>query len=140
MMREILFKAKRKDNDEWIYGYPMRHPQAVQVGPYEPYWDMFVPPADPDDTGGVFRIDPDTLCQYIGLKDENGNRIWENDICIIRDKSIDEEDGYFKVEYDEDAAQYILNGDGLTVDFANVYAMDCEVVGNMLDNPELLEL
>lgn len=138
-MREILFKAKRKDNDEWVYGYPMRHPQAVQVGPYEPFWTMFAPPADPEDTGGVFEIDPDTLCQYTGLKDKNGNRIWENDICVLHTNSIDEEDGYFKVEYGKDNAGFVFLGVALQFDFEFIRDDECEVVGTIFEHPELQE-
>lgn len=133
-MREILFKAKRKDNDEWIYGYPMRHPQAVQVGPYEPYWDMFVPPADPDDTGGVFRIDPDTLCQYIGLKDENGKRIWENDIVYIRNSGLS---GYGTVEYKNGCLVVKDVKRGRTYSLFGEWQL--RVDGNKFDNPELLK-
>ena len=137
-MREILFKAKSKDNGEWIYGYPMRYPQAAQSEPYEPYWRMFVPPANPEDTGGLFEVDPDTLCQYTGLKDKNGNKIFEDDICIIRTNLIDEEDGNFRVYYDEDTSKFELIGFGIQVDFDIIYGEDCEVVGNIADNPGML--
>lgn len=60
---------------------------------------------------------------------------WENDIVKLPD-----EDDYFKCEWDEDAARFVLNGDGLTVDFDNYYGYECEVVGNIFDNADLLEV
>ena len=132
-MRDILFKAKRKDNGEWIYGYPMRHPQAAQVGPYEPYWNMFVPPADPEDTGGIFDIDPDTLCQYTGLKDKNGNEIWENDIVKYGSNIL--------VRWSEKYAGWCLTQRGWMYEHffgEAINPCDCEVVGNIADNPGML--
>lgn len=78
-MREILFKAKRMDNGEWVQGYIMRYPSAVQIGESSP-WYIHVPPIDPDDSGGVFNVNPETVCQYTGLTDKNGVRIFEGDI------------------------------------------------------------
>lgn len=78
-MREILFKAKRIDNGEWVEGYIVRHPSAVQVGESSP-WYIHVPPIDPDDSGGVFNVNPETVCQYTGLNDKNGVKIFEGDI------------------------------------------------------------
>lgn len=78
-------------------------------------------------------------CQYTGLKDKNGKEIYESDICIVRDYYVDEEDGYFKIEFDDDTARVVLNGKGLTLDFDNVYSNGCEVIGNVWENPELLE-
>jgi uncharacterized phage protein (TIGR01671 family) len=83
-MREILFKAKRIDNGEWVYGnyafcdcYTKQQHYIFQNKPLE------------------YAVDADTICQYTGLTDKNGNKIWENDIVYI--PYIQLEDTYCKV-------------------------------------------
>lgn len=65
-MREILFKAQRTDTKEWVEGYICRHPSAIQIGETSPWW-IHVPPVDPDDSGGVFNVDPETVGQYTNI-------------------------------------------------------------------------
>ena len=69
MNREILFKAKRKDNGEWIQGY---YYQIWQQGYI--LWGMI------NNMPDMVEVNPNTLCQYTGLTDKNGKKIWENDI------------------------------------------------------------
>lgn len=128
MSREILFKAKRKYDSEWVEGDVIHEPIGMSIRHVKNGMSVRVP------------VDPDTLCQFTGLTDKNDKKIWENDICIIKDGTLDEEDGCFVCEWDNDAARFVLNGDGLTVDFDNCYGYDCEVIGNIFDNPELLEV
>ena len=150
MNREILFKAKRKDNGKWVEGYYCkldettycisedyeRHPVPTHhYILYETMTDWGLP-----NRFLQFEIDPDTICQFTGLTDKNGKRIWENDICIIEDGTLDEEDGCFICKWDDCTARYILDGSGLTVDFDNVDERDIEVIGNVFDNAELLEV
>ena len=73
-MREILFKAKRKDNGKWVEGY------------YQKRYDLLgneehlIFHADSYTVWEYAEIDPETLCQFTGRCDRYGNKIWENDI------------------------------------------------------------
>ena len=73
-MRQIKFKAKRLDNGEWVYGSLIRSTAGVKERAY--IVDNFSSMSD----YSVIGVDPSTVCQFTGLKDYNGNEIWEGDI------------------------------------------------------------
>lgn len=144
-MREILFRAKRIDNGEWVEGYYIYHikrticPIGDSVKPEDEQhvimqdgfsdWNM------PRNTV-VFDIDPETVCQYTGLTDKNGNRIWENDIIK---HEISDTIGTVKW-YQEDYVGWCV--DDTIIDeqqFTDEMWNECEVIGNIFDNPELLK-
>lgn len=130
MNREILFKAKRIDNGEWVEG------QYVYIT--NPLTEDGKPIKHLICNGtNIFNdlIDSDTICQCTGLTDKNDKKIWENDIVELPD-----EEGYFTCKWEEDAARFVMNGDGSTVDFDNYWSYQTEVAGNIFDNPELLEV
>ena len=134
-MREILFKAKRKDNDKWVEGSLINTEMVVSYiirsksKAFIPKGENIICSAE------CYEIDPDTLCQYTGLTDKNGQKIWENDILELQD-----EDGYFTCEWEEDTARFVMNGDEIIVDFDNYWGYQVEVIGNVFDNAELLEV
>ena len=84
---------------------------------------------------GSLREDSDyVLMQYTGLKDKNGKEIYEGDIVYIIP-----EDETGVIEWDNESARYIVIYDNIITDFDNWYGKDLEVIGNIYDNPELLE-
>ena len=128
-MREILFRGKHMHvcpenkhlDGTWVEGY-LEDENHINDGKCE------------------FLIDPETICQYTGLIDKNGKKIWEGDILeghlddkfpedVTREKVIWHESGWKTEEPGCVDKEYLDEFD--TENF--------EVVGNVFDNPELLE-
>lgn len=140
-MREILFKAKRIDNGEWVEG------QYVYIT--NPLTEDGKPIRHLICNGtNIFNdlIDPVTLCQYTGLTDKDGKKIWENDIISINAYSYDEpEDDYFGVvTYCEKDACWSLNNNEkygeIICECFGSYTTEIINHGNIFDNQELLEV
>ena len=128
-MREILFRARRIDNGEWVEGYPVKYPSGKVV--------IFKECGEPPDILLRCEIDPETLCQYTGLNDKNGNRIWENDIVRI-ENSMDE--GVGNIEFY--GGMWYVDGEPSNslhdiVEYDDI--AEIEVIGNIFDDPELLK-
>lgn len=139
MENRYLFKAKRVDNGEWVQGYIVKYGYTGQ----EKYYIV------PDYASDLysFLVDPSTICRCTGLKDENDKLIWENDIL--------HNGNYFVVKWNAPCARFdiVLNNscnipigkwepiicDWKTNDFKEYRkAVDYEIIGNIFDNPELL--
>lgn len=134
-MREILFRGKRRDDGQWVYGCLVKLPCPIQVGDSSP-WHIIVPPVDPDDSGGRYNVDPKTVGQYTGLTDKTGKKIFEGD--ILRYINEDGESHYITVVFEECA--FLIEDDGITdSDLLTSYGcLGLEVFGNIHDNPGLL--
>jgi uncharacterized phage protein (TIGR01671 family) len=133
-MRDILFKAKRIDNGEWVEGFLLI--KYYQELPHDRFAIRYKTKGDEYEWAPKYlttEIDPETVCQYTGLTDKNGNKIWEND--IVKDKDIHL---LGSVEYDEEHGMYVINevNDGYQ-NFQEFWSCT-EVIGNIFDNPELL--
>ena len=148
MNREILFKAKRKDNGKWVEGYYCkldettycisedyeRHPVPTHhYILYETMTDWGLP-----NRFLQFEIDPDTLCQYIGLTDKNGQKIWENDIVRRTDLHVVSELSVGFIEYDLENTSFLIHWTD-KVEYSPTYHWKdrLEVIGNIFDNPDL---
>ena len=137
-MKEILFKAKRKDNGEWIEGLPFYSLCAglkviVSIVPFaevprgEDVGKKFC------DTWGMKEIDEETLSPYIGIKDKNGNKIFEGDtvMCTFEDEEEEFPPEFLTVYYDDKAATFLCRSNCAT----HPVECDClpqgEIVGNI---------
>ena len=84
-----------------------------------------------------FEVDKETVGQYTGLKDKNGKEIYEGDIIKYSHKAV----GEIKREVRYKYGMYGIEGrhEGTQIPFANILGSEREVVGNIYENPELLE-
>lgn len=139
-MREILFKAKRLDNGEWVYGIPIKtHIGLFMCFEENPHYCNQYGYMEIDE---IVLVDENTLCQYTGLTDKNGNKIWENDVVRYEDDlaNMVKED---LIGWNETHAAFTRlhrSKMGLQYLYINEFiASNFEVIGNIFDNPELLE-
>lgn len=134
--REILFRGKRIDNDEWVEGYYVydesgqtteeptayicylnRHPCGWSLIPY--------------------KVIPESVGQYTGLNDKNNAKIFEDDIVEGSDFT-PEDCGYGTIAFDDGAFE--VSGYDIVGTFHdNYYGKEFEVIGNVFDNADLLE-
>ena len=127
MNREILFRARRTDNGQWIYGYYLGAFNGADIDEI----------SDIDSITGVrYEVDPSTVEQYTGLTDKNGVKIFEGDIVrygdTIHEVVFEQRNGtaYFGLVYSP------LE----TLPFGHYQDLrQITVIGNIHDNPELME-
>ena len=134
-MREILFRGKRVDNGEWVEGYLVKLGRE-SFSDHERYG--ICKKAIPIGGSGVcynIKIDeviPETVGQYTGLCDKNGNKIFEGDIVKVCGMNID------MVEFS--CGCFVLKRQVYGCEFTHQCFYTIEVIGNIHDNPELLEV
>ena len=129
-MREILFRGKRLQGGNWVEGYFFKSDINKRERESEKATLIFTPDCDTfitvPECHNSFMVVSDTVGQYTGLKDKNGNRIFEGDILSIwndRNDVVVFEDGAFIMEDTEIPMRF---------------AIKFEVIGNITDNPEML--
>lgn len=145
-MREILFKAKRLDNGEWVEG-SLLQTTAVSLKSFIVESSCYT--FDKWDWNECAQVDTDTICQYTGLTDKNGNKIWENDILsVLLIGETDEQKENCIVRYGRKTENFRIEL-GFNLEWTKTDYLRCdicfwtenrevEVIGNIFDNPELI--
>ena len=154
-MREILFRGKRTDNGEWVYGYFVKMFGEYSIIPLE-------------DENTVYPVVPETVGQYTGLTDKNGKKIFEGYIVKCRHEMhrfgneeykqpyrsyefrVEEKCGlygcsrnaryYRNYEVHYYKGRFRIKNKNIThyLSCDYIYNHEVEVIGNIYDNPELL--
>ena len=123
-MKDVLFRGKRIDNFEWVEGYFVSYEDETYIFQQDQVNYGI-------DLGGYLdcckmnEVVSSTVGQYTGLTDKNGTKIFEGDIVKIDGKDYE--------------VKYMLGQFFVGINMPIAYKrFDCEVIGNIHDNPELL--
>ena len=124
-MREYKFRGKTKATGEWVYGDLLHVNNRMFI----------IPNINVDDIDiGKLEVDPETVGQYTGLFDKNGNELWESDIIENEHKE------RYLIVWGSTGFNAALDGSKKAIYSANEYWFkSCKKIGNKWDNPELLK-
>ena len=137
MNNRYIFKGKRKDNGEWVEGYLIQGNRTyivtIEAINYMVVSTSYMASIE------LVEVIPETVGQCTGLKDKNGKWIFEGNILRLND---DGEVSNYEVYWNDDEAGWCIKIEDSFV------TMDCwgetrgsfEIIGNIHDNPELLEV
>lgn len=133
-MREILFRGKRIDSSEWAEGCYIKDEQDSTTAYIGNIFGvdglMLVHVMD------IVKVAPDTVCQYTGLTDKNGRKIFDGDIIKYSKK-------LFKIVWVAECAHfaaYPLQENSWSPCMNVGTVKNVEVIGNIFDNPDLVEV
>ena len=134
-IRTIIFRGKRKDNGEWIYG-GIYYQKADEVKEEA----VYIIGGSLNNVGVAYEVIPETVGQYTGLEDKNGKKIFEKDIVYCKSRLDNAnmvvifECGQFRIILSENYRNYQTNSG-----FYDINCFDKKVIGNIYDNEELLK-
>ena len=127
MQNRFLSRGKRIDNGEWVEGYLYGIWERRYI-----LWGMT------NDIPNMVEVDPETVCQCTAMPDKNNKLIFETDIAI---KHNDDDKEPYLIRWSENYAAWELAQCGCAMyGFFDVDFGEIEVIGNAIDNPELLEV
>lgn len=125
MENRFLSRGKRIDNGEWIQGYLYGIWERRYI-----LWGMT------NDIPDMVEVDPATVCQCTAMPDKNKKLVFEHDIVWDSD-----ERAFYEIIWkQEDMCWNVEDADGHKSEFEECYGSTIEVIGNIFDNPELLEV
>lgn len=152
-MREILFRGKRVDNGEWVYGYVTRF-RNVRNQVYTAIIQICDDETKECDIQDLVPVLDETICEFTGLTDKNGNKIFEGDILSFTVFDYNNNDIQYKgvvkwsdteklatrfMIWHDNENEYYGNDGAFDFDWVHYQDSEIEIIGNIYDNPELLE-
>lgn len=121
-MREILFRGKSVLNGEWLFGNILKTDDGVFV----------IQNFDPFGGLAKYEVDNNSVCQYTGLTDKNGRKIFEGD--VIRLPNCEDDIAFIALK----GCNYFLKGNHSDYVIGSYEGKYFDVIGNIFDNPDLI--
>ena len=138
-MRKIIFRVKRIDNGDWIYGSFVMDAREQAAGDENSSAVGYIRCHDPRQGKMVsVEVERETVGQYTGLTDKEGREIYEGDILKFE---FEGDSHTYIMFWGNEGAAWRLKPVGIkgSLDAAGWYPEDWEIIGNIFDNPDLME-